>query len=120
MYWPNDPVQYFPLGDSSHVVESSRILFHGEPVKRITACFLFVLLSLALFRPSSALASDKSSTVQSPMNQTKQYKKYSKEQAKLQKKQMKAQKKETKELVKTHPTNTTTTTVGTGIQTTKP
>jgi hypothetical protein len=89
-------------------------------VKRFSACFLFVLLSLALFRPSPTLASDKSSRVQSPMNQTKQYKKYSKEQAKLQKKQMKAQKKETKELAKNRPTTTTTTTIGTGIQTGKP
>jgi hypothetical protein len=82
-------------------------------VKKFTACFLFVLLGLALSGPPSALASDKSSKIESPMNQTKQYKKYSKEQAKQQKKQAKAQKKEMKKLAQTHPTTTTT---GSGLQ----
>jgi FKBP-type peptidyl-prolyl cis-trans isomerase len=84
------------------------LVFYGEPVKRVTAYILFAFLSLALFRPAPALASDKSSKIESPMNQTKQFKKYNKDQAKQQKKQMKAQQKEAKKLNKNRPTSTTT------------
>jgi len=77
-------------------------LFRGEPVKKVTAFFLFVLLGLALSVPTIAQAGTKSAQQRATKNSQKGYKKTLKQQKKSQKKNMKSQKKATKNWKKQH------------------
>jgi hypothetical protein len=77
-------------------------LFRGEPVKKVTAFFLFVLLGLVLSVPTIAEAGTRSPQQKATKNSQKAYKKTLKQQKKSQKKNMKSQKKATKSWKKQH------------------
>ena len=79
----------------------------GDLVKRVTACVLFVLLSLALSGPVSHASSRSAQDAQKQSQRT--WKQYSKQQRKEQKKELKAQKKAMKNWKKQHPTKVTVT-----------
>jgi len=92
-----------------HIVESSQSRFHGDAVRRVTACLLFVVLGLTLSGPTAAHArTTKYKQTKAQKAAAKQYKKYSKQQAKQQKKQLKAQKKANQKFNKSRPTITVT------------
>jgi hypothetical protein len=93
----------------TRIVESRQSRFHGEVVRRVTACLLFAVLGLALLAPTVAHArTAKTKQTKDQKVAAKQYKKYSKQQAKQQKKQLKAQKKANQKFNKGRPTITVT------------
>jgi outer membrane lipoprotein-sorting protein len=78
-------------------------MFRGEPVKKVTAFFLFVLLGLVLSVPTIAQAGRRNPAQhKATKNSQKAYKKTLKQQKKSQKKNMKSQKKATKSWKKQH------------------
>jgi hypothetical protein len=83
-------------------VLGTKSFFRGEPVKKVTAFFLFVLLGLMLSVPTTAEAGTKSAQQKATKNSQKGYKKTLKQQKKSQKKNMKSQKKATKNWKKQH------------------
>jgi hypothetical protein len=82
------------------IVEFHKSLFHGELVKRLTACTLFILFGLVLFVPAVADA-DRNSAQRTAQQNSKIY---MKQQKKAQKKAQESQKKAQKNLKKQHPT----------------
>jgi hypothetical protein len=93
----------------TRIVESSQSRFHGDVVRRVTACLLFVVLGLMLSGPTAAHArTTKYKQTKAQKAAAKQYKKYSKQQAKQQKKQLKAQKKANQKFNKSRPIITVT------------
>ena len=83
-------------------VLGQKSLFCGEPVKKVTAFFLFVLLGLVLSVPTIAQAGTHPARHKATKNSQKAYKKTLKQQKKSQKKNMKSQKKATKDWKKHH------------------
>ncbi len=82
---------------------------HGDVLKKVTACLLFVFLALALSAPPVAYArTTKTKQTKAQKTAAKQYKKYSKQYNKQQKKQLKAQQKANKKFNKGRPTITVT------------
>jgi hypothetical protein len=80
------------------VVTSRKRLLHGEFVKKIPACVLFILLGQTLFAPAVARA-DTNSAQPKPRNSMK---KYMKQQKKEQRKAQKLQKRAVKNWKKQH------------------
>jgi hypothetical protein len=76
-------------------------LFHGELVKKVTACILFILLGLAISVPAFARAGTNSVQRRPQMNSMK---KYMKQQKKKQKNARKSQKKAEKNWKMRHHT----------------
>jgi hypothetical protein len=83
-------------------VLGQKSLIRGEPVKKVTAFFLFVLLGLALSVPTIAQAGTNPAHQKATKNSQKAYKKTLKQQKKSQKKNMKSQTKATKSWKKQH------------------
>jgi hypothetical protein len=85
---------------SWHGVEES--LLCGEPVKKLTAFVLFIILGLALFVPAVSYADNNSAQRKSQKSAQKAYKKSLKQQKKSQKKARKSQMKAQKQWKKQH------------------
>jgi len=77
-----------------------------EPVKKVTACILLILLGLALCASPGAVAHADTSSAQrtAQKNSQSSQKKYLKQQKKAQKKAQKSQKKAMNNWKKQHPT----------------
>jgi len=85
--------------------QNSGSIFHGELVKKVTACTLFVLLGLVFpVSPGGVARADTSSQRTVQKDAQKSQKKYMKQQRKEQKKARKSQKKAMNDWKKQHPT----------------
>jgi hypothetical protein len=92
------------LHPAALVVKFRKSPFCGEPVKKVTAFILFILLGLALSVPAVAHAGTNPSQRAAQKHSQKAYKKSMKQQKKTQKKAQKSQKKAMKDWKKSHRT----------------